>query len=137
MTLIHQATCVAIAGTALLIEGAPGVGKTTLALRLIDRGATLIGDDGVTLERRDKRLFASPPPNTAGLIEVRNLGLLTFPTISEVPVGLVLRLDPDAPRFIEEPGQVERCGARVPMLRIWPDPNAALKAKLALQRYGA
>ena len=37
----------AIAGRAILIEGEPGTGKTSLALALIDRGATLIGDDGV------------------------------------------------------------------------------------------
>lgn len=136
MTLVHQATCVAIAGRALLIEGTPGAGKTTLALQLIDRGATLVGDDGVTLALRGTQLLASPPPNTAGLIEVRNLGLLTFPTTGGIPVGLVLTLDPDAPRYIEDPERVELGGAIVPMLRIWPDANAALKAELALQRYG-
>ena len=42
-----QATCVAIAGRALLIEGAPGTGKSSLGLALIDRGAQLIGDDSM------------------------------------------------------------------------------------------
>ncbi|HQA17982.1 MAG TPA: serine kinase, partial [Novosphingobium sp.] len=48
MSLVHQATCVAIKGRALLIEGPPGSGKSSMALALIDRGAALIGDDGVT-----------------------------------------------------------------------------------------
>jgi len=40
----HQATAVAINGRAVLIEGPPGAGKSTLALALIDRGAVLVGD---------------------------------------------------------------------------------------------
>ena len=137
MSLIHQATAVAIDGRAVLIEGPPGIGKTSLALALIDRGAALIGDDGVTLEHRDARLLASPPPNTAGLIEVRNLGLLPWPTVSDVPVALILRLDPDAPRFIEVAVQTELAGIAVPLIRLWPDGAVlALKAELALERFG-
>ena len=137
MSLIHQATAVAIGGRAMLIEGPPGIGKTSLALALIDRGAALIGDDGVTLESRDARLLASPPPNTAGLIEVRNLGLLPWPTVSDVPVALILRLDPDAPRFIEVAVQTELAGIAVPLIRLWPDGAVlALKAELALERFG-
>jgi hypothetical protein len=138
MTLIHQATCVAIGGRAVLIEGPPGVGKTSLALALIDRGAALIGDDGVSLELREGRALASPPPNTAGLIEVRNLGLLPWPTVSGVPVALILRLDPDAPRFVEAAEQVELGGITLPLIRLWPDGAVlALKAELALERFGA
>jgi serine kinase of HPr protein (carbohydrate metabolism regulator) len=138
MSLIHQATCVAIGARAVLIEGAPGVGKTSLALTLIDRGAALIGDDGVSLESREGRLLASPPPNTAGLIEVRNLGLLDWPTVSGVPVALILRLDPDAPRFIEAAEQAELAGINLPLIRLWPDGTVlALKAELALERFGA
>jgi serine kinase of HPr protein (carbohydrate metabolism regulator) len=137
MSLSHQATCISINGRALVIEGEPGSGKTSLALALIDRGAELIGDDGVRLDLRAGRLFASPPPYTAGLIEVRNLGLLPWPTISDVPVALVLRLDPEAPRFIEAAEQAELGGVALPMVRLWPDGAVlALKAELALERFG-
>ncbi len=137
MSLVHSATCVAIAGRAVLIEGPSGSGKSMLALALIDRGAMLVGDDGVTLERRADRLYASPPPRITGLLEVRNLGLLSFPTTQDVPAALVLRLDPDAPRFIEAADHCTLEGVTLPLLRLWPGgTELALKAQLALERYG-
>ena len=137
MSWLHQATCVAIQGRAMLIEGPPGSGKSSLALALIDRGAQLVGDDGVTLIHRAGQLTASPPPHTAGLIEVRNVGLLPFPTVNDKPVALVLTLDPDAPRFVEQAEQAERGGVALPLVRLWPDsPVLALRAELALDRHG-
>ncbi len=138
MSLLHRATCVAIGTRAVLIEGAPGSGKSSLALALIDRGAVLIGDDGVTLELRGGRLYASPPLNIAGLLELRNLGLLTFPTASDVPVSLIIALDPAAPRFIDRAELTARGGTQLPLVRLWPgDPPPAHKAELALEHYGA
>ncbi|WP_210766612.1 HPr kinase/phosphorylase [Caenibius tardaugens] len=60
--ILHQATCIAIGGRAILIEGEPGTGKSSLALALIDRGAALVGDDGVQLQAADGLLFAAPHP---------------------------------------------------------------------------
>jgi hypothetical protein len=137
MSQVHHASAVAISGRAVLIEGPPGSGKSSLALALIDRGAALIGDDGVALEASQGRLLASPPPRIAGLIEVRNLGLLTMPTAARVPVALVICLDPAAPRFIDAAGQTERGGIGLPLVRIWPEsPVVAIKAELALERFG-
>jgi hypothetical protein len=133
----HQATCVAIGNRAVLIEGAPGSGKSSLALALIDRGAVLVGDDGILIEPRGDRLFALPHPATRGLLEVRNLGLLPFPVCEEAPVALVLMLDAQAPRFVETPESVTRAGIALPLLRLWPDGSVQhLKAEMALERYG-
>ena len=133
----HQATAVAIGGRALLIEGMPGSGKSSLALALIDRGARLIGDDSVMLEAREARLLAHPHPKTRGLLEVRNLGLLRFEVCESAPVALVLTLDREASRHVEVAETVERAGITVPMLRLWPDsPVLAIRAELALKRFG-
>ena len=135
--VLHQATCVAIGGRGVLIEGPPGSGKSSLALALIDRGAVLIGDDGVLLERDGERVLASPAPAISGQLEVRNVGLLPFPTLSCIPVALLIGLDPAAPRFRDSPSWHERGGVRVPAISLWPDsPILALRAELALQTYG-
>ncbi|MCZ8325170.1 MAG: HPr kinase/phosphatase C-terminal domain-containing protein [Sphingomonadaceae bacterium] len=137
MSRTIQAGCVAIDGRAVLILGEPGLGKSSLALALIDRGGVLVGDDGVTLAAQDGRLIASPPPNIAGLIEVRNVGLITLPTASGVPVALALMLDPAAERLAEAAEVFELDGASVPMLRLWPgSPVLALRAEAALRRWG-
>jgi ABC-type transport system involved in cytochrome bd biosynthesis fused ATPase/permease subunit len=61
MTLLRQLTCVAIGGRAVLIDGSSGSGKSSLALALIDRGAALVGDDGVALRVESGVLLASRP----------------------------------------------------------------------------
>ncbi len=127
----------AIGGRGLLIEGAPGSGKSSLALALIDRGAILVGDDSLLLEKRGTRLFAQPHPETRGLVEVRNLGLIAMPVCEEAAVALVLRLDPAAPRFIEEAETAVLQSITLPMLRLCPEgPVQAFKAELALRQFG-
>lgn len=135
--MLHQASAVAIGGRALIIEGPPGSGKSSLALALIDRGAVLIGDDGLMLTPTEGRLHAAPGPNIAGLLEVRNVALLPFRHTTGVPVALVLRLDPDAPRFVDMPDATELGGIPLPLIRLWPEsPVLALRAELALSRHG-
>ena len=133
----HQATCVAIGGKGLLIEGPPGCGKSSLALALIDRGALLVGDDSLSIGTRHGRLVVTPHPRTAGLLEVRNLGLLTLPCCDETEVHLIVELDESAPRYIEEAGLAERAGIAMPRIALWPhSPVLHLRAELALDRFG-
>ena len=135
--VLHQATCVAIGGRGLLIEGPPGSGKSSLALALIDRGAVLVGDDGVLIERDGHVVRASPTPATIGLLEVRNVGLLAFPTLAGVPIALIVTLDPAAPRFRDAPDWRDRAGCRLPQIELWPgSPVLALRAEAALRTYG-
>jgi len=137
--LVLQAGALALDGRALLIEGPPGSGKSSLALALIERGAGLIGDDAVTLTRAGDRLIASPPPNIAGLLEVRGVGLARLPVAPPAPVALILTLGgPPPPRLPEIPLPTrEIAGLAVPVLAFDPGPLApAARAAWALAMHG-
>lgn len=135
-TVLANVTAVSIGNRALLLEGAPGSGKSSLALALIDRGAQLIGDDAVTLILAGDAVIAAPPPNTAGLCEVRNVGIVELPT-AEAPVALVLTLDATAARFPLEIGKRSLLGIDIPLLSFAVgDANQALRAEYALGMHG-
>ena len=96
-----HATSVAIDGHAVLLQGVSGTGKSDLALRLIDRGAVLISDDQTLLVRRGQTLVARAPGTIRGLIEVRELGIVTLPWVEDVPVALLVRLGAEPMRMPE------------------------------------
>src|SRR3546814_13538434 len=97
--------------------GNSGSGKSDLSLRLIDRGWSLVADDYVCLIPSGGKLLAKPPPNIAGRIEVRNVGLVELPYLSDSPVCLALRLD-EKPERLPEPGRWTFAGLTVPSLRL-------------------
>jgi serine kinase of HPr protein (carbohydrate metabolism regulator) len=138
MTATLHASCVAIEGRAVLLTGLSGAGKSDLALRLIDRGAMLIGDDGVVVEARDGRLYARPGPNIDGQMEVRGLGILSFPALAEAPLALMIALDQPVPRMPDEllPVRVIE-GLTLPMIALDPfEASAPVKVEKALMLYG-
>ena len=130
---IH-ATTVAIDGAAVLLLGASGVGKSDLALRLIDRGAVLVSDDYTLLERDGDRLIATPPVTIAGKIEVRGVGIIAVPHRAAVPVALLVHLDGRPDRMPEM--QTEAlAGVALPMLALDPrEASAPIKLEIALRR---
>lgn len=129
-------SCVAIKGRAVLIEGTPGCGKSSLALALIDRGAALVGDDGVTLEAREGRLWALAPPNIAGELEIRNVGIVTLPAV-EAPVALAIVLREQAPRYVERIETVCIEGCQIPVIMLWPhSPVLTQRVEWALKIHG-
>jgi serine kinase of HPr protein (carbohydrate metabolism regulator) len=134
MSLVH-ATCVALAGRGLLLRGPSGGGKSDLALRLIDGGALLVSDDQTRLERQGETLLAAPPATIAGLLEVRGLGLVRLPYLTEVPLHLVVDLVPAAEvERLPEPDTVELLGLAVRRLRLAPfEASATAKVRLAVR----
>jgi serine kinase of HPr protein (carbohydrate metabolism regulator) len=125
---------VAIDGRAVLIEGESGAGKSDLALRLIDRGATLISDDYTLLQRAGGELIASPPDTIAGKIEVRGLGLIETAYVEKVPVALLIRLT-DAPERLPLADDVRRI-AGLDVREVAVDSRTAsapIKVELALR----
>ncbi len=135
MTLI-QASAVAIDGRALLIEGEPASGKSSLALGLIDRGAKLIGDDGLELARDGERILAKPPPNIPGKFEIRGIGIVDMHPVS-APLALILTLAEDAPRFREMADTRDVLGLTIPCLPFVPGPIAPFERAIwALHIHG-
>lgn len=137
--MIYTATCVASAeGHAVLITGAPGQGKSSLAMLLMDRGWALVSDDKTRLDHEDGKLNASPASHINGLIEIRNLGIVAAPqTIARAPVLLHIALDNGAPRFIESAALITLLDVPVPSIALYPDlTTAALKTEYALRLYG-
>jgi serine kinase of HPr protein (carbohydrate metabolism regulator) len=121
---------------AVLIEGRTGNGKSDLALRLIDRGAQLVSDDYVLLTRSDGKLLAAAPVNIAGKIEVRGVGIIDMPHVTDMPVALLITLLELVPR-LPEPGSKRRiAGIDVPVLGLSGlEPSAPIKVELALTAF--
>ncbi len=139
--LVFQASCVEIDGRAIVIGGQPGSGKSSLALALIDRGARLIGDDGVILTRTElngaEAIIASPPPNIAGLIEIRGVGLIELPTAPATPLALILELGEEGERLPKSTPVTQILGVAIPCLPFDPGTIApAERAQWALKRHG-
>jgi len=128
-------SCVAIDGHGVLIEGPSGAGKSDLALRLIDRGAVLVSDDYTVLTNRDGALHAAPPARIAGLIEVRGLGLITRPFISDCAAALLVSLSDEPERLPETTPVREIAGVAIPVTVLRAaDASAPIKVEIALQQ---
>ncbi|KQN33214.1 aldolase [Sphingomonas sp. Leaf38] len=128
-----HATTVAIDGVAVMIEGVSGSGKSDLALRLIDRGASLVSDDQTLVVRSGKILLARAPATIAGRLEVRGLGILAMPHVEDVPVGLLVSLDAAIDRMPER--RLRRI-AGIDVRQVAVDPfhaSAPIKVELALR----
>lgn len=123
--IAFQASAVAIEDRAVLITGRPGSGKSALALSLIDRGATLIGDDGVALSVKDDLVQCSPPPNIAGKLEIRGIGLVDMPTTS-APLALVIDLCEAGVRLPDHIPNRQILGHAIPCLLLADAERASL-----------
>ena len=131
-----HATCVSIGGRAVLIFGRSGAGKSDLALRLIDRGATLVSDDYTIVVAKEGALIASPPATIAGKMELRGVGIIDLDHVTDVAAALIVDLDHDPDR-LPEPGTRDIAGIPVPVISLHGlEPSAPIKVEKALLLHG-
>jgi HPr kinase/phosphorylase len=134
---IH-ASAVLMRARAVLIRGPAGAGKSSLALRLLQAAgnallpfARLVADDRAQVEACHGRLLVRPPPQLAGLLEVRGLGIRRLPYEPVAVVGLVVDLAVEAER-LPQPGERRAVieGISLPRLAVAPgvDPLPRLLA---------
>lgn len=86
-----HATAVSLHAKGILLQGPPGAGKSTLALRLIDEGAVLISDDRTLLRQTGEEIILEAPPTIAGMLEIRGIGLARLPHV-RAPLAMVVDL---------------------------------------------
>jgi HPr kinase/phosphorylase len=106
-------SCVSRDGDGVLLIGPSGSGKSDLALRLLDRGFSLVADDRVDIDDG----VAAPPPALAGLLEVRGLGIVRLPYAPTARLALVAELGAAAERL---PAPGRHADLDLPLIRLDP-----------------
>lgn len=134
MITIH-ATTVSVDGAGVVLRGPSGSGKSDLAIRLIHDGAQIIADDQTILYAEHGRLMAQSPPEIAGKMEIRGVGIIKMGPPAVAPVAIVIDMVEihDVPRIPDfEP--IELVGHSVPRIHLSPmEMSAAAKVRLALR----
>jgi serine kinase of HPr protein (carbohydrate metabolism regulator) len=133
---VHAST-VTRDGRAVLITGPSGSGKSDLALRLLDRGFTLVSDDQTVVKKDGNRLLASAPPTIAGKLEIRGMGIVEMDRVDNVPVALIVELTGDIQRLPDDSRERPILGVSLPLITIDAmTASASAKVSLALDRMG-
>jgi serine kinase of HPr protein (carbohydrate metabolism regulator) len=133
---IHAST-VASDGRAVLISGPSGSGKSDLALRLLDRGFTLVSDDQTIVRRDGDRLLASAPPTIKGKLEIRGIGIVEMDIVNDVPVALFVELTSEIMRLPDDRRERPVLGVNLPLVSVDAlTASAPSKVALALDRLG-
>lgn len=133
---LHAST-VALDGRAVLICGPSGSGKSDLALRLLDRGFTLVSDDQTIVRKDGDKLLASAPPTIQGKLEIRGVGIVEMETVADVPLALCVELTSDIQRLPDDSRERLVLDVQVPLISVDAmTASAPSKVALALDRLG-
>jgi HPr kinase/phosphorylase len=104
-------SCVSKDGDAILLVGPSGSGKSDLVLRLLSHGFELVADDQVMVADG----YVCGPPELAGLLEVRGLGIVKLPHCNKARLVLVVELGERSDRM---PMPNRHAELDVPVIRV-------------------
>ena len=128
---IHS-TSVVIEDLGLLIIGQSGSGKSDLALRLIDNGATLISDDISICRKNSNNIYLHCPPEIKGLLEVREIGIITVPFVERIKLRLVVNLKSKNNERFPKDNSFRILGIKIPLISI-EGKNSSAVAKIKVK----
>ena len=77
-THVAHGVLVDIYGIGILIVGKSGVGKSEIALDLVNRGHRLVADDSVIIKNINDRLIGKSPANIRYYMEIRGIGIINI-----------------------------------------------------------
>ena len=109
-------SAVALGKRGVVILGASGSGKSSLALELMALGLTLVADDRVVLEPGDEALYAAPAPHLEGRIEVRGVGIIWAEWTARAAIVLAVDLDRAPEGRLPDRDTVMLAGQPVPVI---------------------
>ena len=128
---IHS-TSVVIDDNGVLILGDSGSGKSDLALRLIDNGATLISDDISICRKNLNNIYLYCPPEIKGLLEVREIGIITVPFVERIKLRLVVNLKSNNNERFPKDSCFRILGIKIPIINI-EGKNSSAVAKIKVK----
>ncbi len=147
-TMLHG-TMVDVYGIGILISGKSGLGKSEVALDLIERGHRLVSDDVVMLTKKSNVLLASATEMNKHFMEIRGLGIVDVMSMfgirsiryqKRLEVVLELSLWEDAENINRtglDHDTVEILGTKIPQIHlpITPGKNITVIAEVIAMNY--
>ncbi len=129
-----HASCVVIGAHGVLLMGETGSGKSDVTLRLLDRGAKLVSDDQVIVNKKNNSIIASAPDAIAGLLEVRGLGIFRKERQDAAVLSLAVQLtEKDRIERLPEPEFYECLGVKIARIYLAPfEASAPVKIEMAV-----
>lgn len=147
-TMVHG-SMVDVYGIGILVAGKSGIGKSEVALDLVERGHRLVGDDVVMLTKKNNVLMSSATEMSKHFMEIRGLGIVDVMSMfgirsiryqKRMEVVLELTLW-DETRDVERTGlnndSVNILGVDIPLIHlpITPGKNITVIAEVIAMNY--
>lgn len=148
-TMLHG-SMVDVYGIGILISGKSGIGKSEVALDLVERGHRLVSDDAVILTQKNNVLMTSATEMNKHFMEIRGLGIIDIMSMfgvrairyqKRLEVVLELSLWDEESQDIERTGlnreTTSIMGVDVPLIKlpITPGKNITVIAEVIAMNY--